>query len=33
MTALAVAAGFGSVTHLVKGSTEAPEGRVMLATA
>jgi len=30
---LATAAGFGSVTHLVKGSAEAPEGRVMLATA
>ncbi len=29
----AVAAGFGSVTHLVKGPAEAPEGRVMLATA
>ncbi len=33
VTRLAVAAGFGSVTHLVKGSAEAPEGRVMLATA
>ena len=30
---LAVAAGFASVTHLVKGSTESPEGRLMLATA
>jgi trans-aconitate methyltransferase len=33
VTRLAVAAGFGSVTHLVKGRPEAPEGRVMLATA
>ena len=33
VTAVALAAGFGSVTHLVKGTTEAPEGRVMLATA
>lgn len=30
---LAIAAGFGSATHLVKGPTEEPEGRVMLATA
>ena len=30
---LAFAAGFGSATHLVKGPLEAPEGRVMLATA
>ena len=30
---MAVAAGFGSVTHLVKGEAAAPEGRVMLATA
>jgi SAM-dependent methyltransferase len=29
---LAITAGFGSVTHLVKGSAEAPEGRAMLAT-
>ncbi len=33
LTRLATAAGFGSVTHLVKGPPEAPEGRVMLATA
>ena len=33
VTTAAVAAGFGSVTHLVKGTAEAPEGRVMLATA
>ncbi|MDX6275974.1 MAG: hypothetical protein QOJ72_102 [Nocardioidaceae bacterium] len=33
VTELAIAAGFGSVAHLVKGSAEAPEGRVMLATA
>jgi trans-aconitate methyltransferase len=33
LTTLATAAGFGSVTHLVKGSAEAPEGRVMLAIA
>jgi trans-aconitate methyltransferase len=33
VTRLAIAAGFGSVTHLVKGPAEAPEGRVMLATA
>jgi trans-aconitate methyltransferase len=33
VTRLAIAAGFSSVTHLVKGSDEAPEGRVMLATA
>ena len=30
---LAIAAGFSSVIHPVKGSAEAPEGRVMLATA
>jgi trans-aconitate methyltransferase len=30
---LAITAGFASVTHLVKGPAEAPEGRVMLATA
>ena len=30
---LAIVAGFGSVTHVVKGPTDAPEGRVMLATA
>ena len=33
VTGLAIAAGFGSVTHLVKGPAGAPEGRVMLATA
>lgn len=33
LTALATAAGFGSVTQVVKGPAEAPEGRVMLATA
>ena len=33
VTRLATAAGFGSVTHIVKGPAEAPEGRVMLATA
>ncbi len=33
VTKLAVAAGFRSVTQLVKGPAEAPEGRVMLATA
>jgi trans-aconitate methyltransferase len=33
VTTLAIAAGFGSVAHLVKGPAEAPEGRVMLATA
>ena len=33
VTRLATAAGFSSVKHLVKGSTDAPEGRVMLATA
>jgi trans-aconitate methyltransferase len=33
VTGLATAAGFGSVTHVVKGPAEAPEGRVMLATA
>ena len=33
VTRLAIAAGFGSVTHVVKGPAEAPEGRVMLATA
>jgi trans-aconitate methyltransferase len=33
VTGLAIAAGFGPVTHLVKGPAEAPEGRVMLATA
>jgi trans-aconitate methyltransferase len=31
VTALASAAGFGSVTHIAKGSVEAPEGRVLLA--
>ena len=33
VAALANAAGFGSVTHDVKGPDEAPEGRVMLAIA
>jgi trans-aconitate methyltransferase len=33
VTELATAAGFGSVSHIVKGPTDAPEGRVMLATA
>jgi trans-aconitate methyltransferase len=33
VTKLAIAAGFGSVTHIVNGPAEAPEGRVMLATA
>jgi trans-aconitate methyltransferase len=33
VSGLATAAGFGSVTHVVKGLAEAPEGRVMLATA
>lgn len=33
LTQLASAAGFSSVTHAVKGSAEAPEGRVMLAVA
>jgi trans-aconitate methyltransferase len=33
VTRLATAAGFDSVTHVVKGPAEAPEGRVMLATA
>ena len=33
VTSAVVAAGFGSVVHLVKGAAEAPEGRVMLATA
>jgi SAM-dependent methyltransferase len=33
VSAVATAAGFGSVIHVVKGSPEAPEGRVMLATA
>lgn len=33
VTTLAIAAGFGSVTHLVKGPLDAPQGRVMLATA
>ena len=32
VAAIAVAAGFGSVAHLVKGTAAAPEGRVMLAT-
>jgi SAM-dependent methyltransferase len=33
VTGLATAAGFGSVVHVVKGPADAPEGRVMLATA
>jgi SAM-dependent methyltransferase len=33
VTALATAAGFASVTQLVKGPADAPEGRVLLATA
>ena len=33
VTRLAIAAGFGSATPIVKGTAEAPEGRVMLATA
>jgi len=33
VTGLALAAGFGSVTQIVKGSAETPEGVVMLATA
>lgn len=33
MTGVAVAAGFGSVQHLIKGTSEAPEGRVLLASA
>jgi trans-aconitate methyltransferase len=33
VTALATAAGFAPVTQLVKGPADAPEGRVMLATA
>ena len=33
VTRLAVEAGFGSVTQRIKGPAEAPEGRVMLATA
>ncbi len=33
VTALAEAAGFTSVTQLVKGPADAPQGRVMLATA
>lgn len=33
LTQLAHAAGFASVTHAVKGSAEAPAGRVMLAVA
>lgn len=32
VTAVAVAGGFGTVVHEVKGPTEAPEGRIMLAT-
>lgn len=33
VTAVAVAGGFSSVVHEVKGPAEAPEGRIMLATA
>jgi trans-aconitate methyltransferase len=33
LASLAIAAGFRSVEHLVKGPADAPEGRVMLATA
>jgi SAM-dependent methyltransferase len=33
LTQLATAAGFTSITHRVKGSADAPEGRVTLATA
>jgi ubiquinone/menaquinone biosynthesis C-methylase UbiE len=33
VSTLAIAAGFGSVTHSIKGPPEAPEGRVMLAIA
>lgn len=33
LTQLTINAGFGSVTHVVKGSAETPEGRVMLAVA
>ena len=33
VTNLATAAGFRTVTHVVKGPAEAPQGRVMLATA
>ena len=33
VTAVAVAGGFNSVVHEVKGPAEAPEGRIMLATA
>jgi trans-aconitate methyltransferase len=33
VTQVATAAGFGSVVQLVKGAADAPEGRVMLATA
>jgi trans-aconitate methyltransferase len=33
VTKLAIAAGFDSVSHVVKGAAVAPEGRVMLATA
>jgi trans-aconitate methyltransferase len=33
VTAVALAAGFGSVEHVVKGPADAPEGRVALATA
>ena len=33
LTRLAIEAGFESVAHHVKGSADAPEGRVMLATA
>jgi trans-aconitate methyltransferase len=33
LTGLAMSAGFESVTHFVKGSAEAPQGRLMLASA
>jgi hypothetical protein len=33
VTAVVVAAGFSSVAHEVKGPTDAPEGRLVLATA
>lgn len=33
VTEVATAAGFGSAVQLIKGSADAPEGRVMLATA
>jgi hypothetical protein len=33
VSALATSAGFAAVTHEVKGPAEAPDGRVLLATA